>query len=266
MKRLRTADKDTVTWLTDVTPLAWVEESLKLSAHHVASIVPEGFAAYARVLHPHVEEGKLVRWAELARRNGRVAHPHMQFPFIASPQTEDPPPELGGHIGPSEGVLPIAERRVLVELLRPATSTPEQCWFAVWEGWGHDDRGVTARLVLPHRRYLVYGGPVEAALARMPRSWVLGMNLLANQPLETDEPLDPEEIVASASALGDDCPNLWWPEDRAWFVATPIDLSSTYIGGSRELVGRLLGNPQLEAVPAGPDDSLILASDEINNR
>ena len=28
-------------------------------------------------------------------------------------------------------------------------------------------------------------------------------------------------------------PNLWWPADRAWRVASDIDLPSTYLGGTR---------------------------------
>jgi hypothetical protein len=50
-----------VGWLADVTPSDWVAESLKVFAYHVASIVPDGYEAYARVLHPHVEDGKVVR-------------------------------------------------------------------------------------------------------------------------------------------------------------------------------------------------------------
>src|SRR4051794_4772473 len=40
----------------------------------------------------------------------------------------------------------------------------------------------------------------------------------------------------------------WWPEDRAWVVASDIDLPSTYVAGSAELAERLMGDGRLEAL------------------
>jgi hypothetical protein len=45
-------------------------------------------------------------------------------------------------------------------------------------------------------------------------------------------------------------PNLWWPADRVWCVASDIDLPSTYLGGTRALVEEVPGDDRLEAVPA----------------
>jgi hypothetical protein len=50
-------------------------------------------------------------------------------------------------------------------------------------------------------------------------------------------------------------PNLWWPDDRAWCVATEIDLAWTYLGGSTALISDVLSKPRLEAQPASPDDN-----------
>ena len=52
----------------------------------------------------------------------------------------------------------------------------------------------------------------------------------------------------------DHSPNLWWPDDRAWCVATEIDLAWTYVGGSGALISDVLASPSLEAQPAAPDD------------
>jgi hypothetical protein len=49
-------------------------------------------------------------------------------------------------------------------------------------------------------------------------------------------------------------PNLWWSHDRSWCVASEIDLPWTYVGGSKGLIGRVLSHPELEALPALPDD------------
>jgi len=53
-------------------------------------------------------------------------------------------------------------------------------------------------------------------------------------------------------------PTLWWPEDRAWFVHTEIDATSTYVGGSTMLIGRLVGEQILESFEVGPDDRAAL--------
>ena len=50
--------------------------------------------------------------------------------------------------------------------------------------------------------------------------------------------------------------NLWWPQDRAWFVATEIDLAWTYVGGPTGLIGQLLAETRIEARPAAPDGEL----------
>ena len=59
-------------------------------------------------------------------------------------------------------------------------------------------------------------------------------------------------------------PNLWWPEDRAWCVATEIDLAWTYVGGSSELAATLLGDRRLEALAATVEDRFTIDSDLLN--
>ena len=57
------------------------------------------------------------------------------------------------------------------------------------------------------------------------------------------------------SAQGGQSPNLWWPDDRAWCVATEIDLAWTYVGGTTALIRDVLANSDVEAQPASPDDN-----------
>lgn len=59
-------------------------------------------------------------------------------------------------------------------------------------------------------------------------------------------------------------PNVFWPEDRQWCVATEIDVDSTLVAGSDALVEELMHNPLLETVRIGPDDSLRSNADRIN--
>lgn len=34
-------------------------------------------------------------------------------------------------------------------------------------------------------------------------------------------------------------PDLFWPDDRSWFVATDVDFWSLYVGGTHDLVSEL---------------------------
>lgn len=39
-------------------------------------------------------------------------------------------------------------------------------------------------------------------------------------------------------------PNLWWPEDGAWYVASEIDFAWTYVGGPTPQIRRILDHPR----------------------
>jgi hypothetical protein len=103
------------------------------------------------------------------------------------------------------------------------TSTPERCWFCVWDGWGSIVFEDGPRVQLPAREYVLFVGPLAGLPSLM-------------------------------EAQGGRSPNLWWPEDRASCVATEIDLAFTYVGGLATLISDVLGDPRLEAQPAMPDD------------
>jgi hypothetical protein len=59
-------------------------------------------------------------------------------------------------------------------------------------------------------------------------------------------------------------PNLFWPTDHAWCVASEIDLFCTLVGGSDDLAEALPADPRLEAWPVQPDDPIALDGDQIN--
>ena len=71
-----------------------------------------------------------------------------------------------------------------------------------------------------------------------------------------------EAATASAAlTMQEQTPNLWWPQDRAWCVATEIDLAWTYVGGPAGMIERLLGEARIEAVPAEPSDTVSRVED-----
>jgi hypothetical protein len=45
----------------------------------------------------------------------------------------------------------------------------------------------------------------------------------------------------------------WWPEDRAWCVATEPDCCDSYVGGSAAVVAALLADRRLDAVEVLPE-------------
>lgn len=244
-------------WEKDVAPAAWLQTALGPWARDVGSFVPHGFRAHARVLHPaggnDFPGGERKRWADVARANGRVAHATMQFHNIAHPRGS---PSADVDLVPGLGALPVRERALLIELLASATTTPERCWFCVWEGWGAiDDQGVAARVELPHRTYLLHAGPISAALAVPPLSPEhAGFSTAVGPGLPPPKPLTREEKLRWLEQSWSFGPALWWPDDRAWVVVTEIDFGCTYVGGSAATIERVLAHPELEAWPAQRTD------------
>ena len=132
------------------------------------------------------------------------------------------------------------------------TTSPDRAWYAVWDGHGYDsgasviawrdppaadherrarerererareegerrNAAVRAALTdvpafdLPDRRYHLLTGPVDAVAGfRYPDSAADWRN-----------------------------PDLWWPEDRAWFVATDVDIWSLYVAGGEAFVAEV---------------------------
>jgi hypothetical protein len=147
--------------------------------------------------------------------------------------------------------LPVARRDLIVAVLEKHTSTPDLCWLCLWDGYGYDNavslsswregeetrhpkrpprfstrvhrkprHDGRARVRLPHRDYFLYRG-------------------------------------STAEATGwSDGPNLWWPDDRAWCVASEIDLVRTYVGGAAALIDAVLADPEVNASPAAVDEPL----------
>jgi hypothetical protein len=223
-------------WLHDVAEASWIAERLHPFGEDTGSVVPEGFERYVRVFHPvEGDGGRYERWAEIAERNGRLAHPEMQLHMISRPVGS--PSRDGYESGPryNPGSLPRDQRVVVIEHLRRATSTPDDCWFCVWEGFGGmDHQGMDERVELPARSYLLARGPIVDA------------------------------VQSVLDAPWDQSPNLWWPCDRAWFVVTEIDYAWTYVGGSHALIEALLHEPRLEALPALLNHKPFYDSDVLN--
>lgn len=223
-----------IRYLSDLTASEWIRPHLHPFAQDVGSLVPEGFDGYARIFHPaRSRDGRSVTWRAIAGANGRRVHPTMQFGNIAGSWRESGredlwvAPPATGNLAPDIAVA-------LIEILRLHTNTPDRCWFGVWDGWGGLDPG-TARFEHPNRRYYLASGALEAASSSVyPNDWT------------------------------HQSPSLWWPDDRAWLVATEIDLDSTYIGATRSAIDAVLAHPRIESLRVRLSDEIGEASDSLN--
>jgi hypothetical protein len=269
-------------WSSDTAQARWAVDRLRQGEPgRVDAVVPRGFARYARILHPAWrdapdEDG--IRWSEVAAVTGGVIHPLVQFGALSHPDRG-----LPAWTGvPPQPSLSRAQVLALAELLAPPT--PAGCWFCLWDGYGwlYAEPGADGRNVL---------GRVQPAVDRLARR--LGLNVRVNpQGPSPVEPAADEDVVTAQVLAGprvrapgrdyllyrgpigtaaalcrfpfDQSPNLWWPDDRSWCVATDIDLQSSYLGGPDALIRAVLADDRLETLPAEPGDPVTADSDRVN--
>lgn len=277
----------------------WVVSGLGPFGAHVGSLVPRGFEAYARVLHPASEEDDVpVPWAEVATACGTTLHPTAQWWALSGA------PSWGGGRGrwtgvaPTPGSLRVAELAAVVDVLAAHTAGAgdAEVVAALWEGfgwvhgggmvatlWGFSDDGPPPRTPLGHARRAVRRRreirAARAASDRGPTPPGFGPDVIDGPRLQLPDRSyllfrGPLGAVAGERGLPwptavdyrwwPQSPNLLWPADRSWCLATEIDLDSTVVGGSRALVDALLAHPGLEALPVREDDSLMADGDAIN--
>jgi hypothetical protein len=241
----------------------WIRERLHPFALDVGSVVPAGFAAYVRIFHPASISGRPeveVRWADVAAWSGKTAHPEMQFHAIAAP-APDPEPRI---YEPRLGVLSERQAGALVGQLASFTSTPDSCWLCLWDGYGYLHPGgssvflVAARPPFARSRVGFRRLQLRWSKPRTPRPEGPRVRLPGRDYILFHAPV--------AKAVGwEDGPNLWWPDDHAWCVASEIDFPYTYVGGSQELVDAIVRDPALESLPARDTDGISYSSDTVNN-
>ena len=262
-------DGGRLTWTGDVSTGAWITPRLGCFGQ-VASVVPRGFGAYARVLHP-VRDGadQPSTWEQVCEVTDRSAHALMQWQSISTPRVQDGsgcPPSAGRAWEgeePEIGSLEDAALEVLCQVLAGHSAPDTACWFALWEGWGwipgvpsvasfwpegHRDQVIAPafdqqvlhgpRLRHPGRDYLLFTGPLAAVTSTARWS-------------------EPDWALSQS-------PNLFWPTDRSWCVATEIDFDSTLVAGSPALIHAVLAAPGLEAWPVESCDAVGIDGDTLN--
>jgi hypothetical protein len=254
--------------VTDVSAAQWVAGRLG-SFGSVGGLVPRGFASYARILHPaDSAQGQQVRWAQIAAWSDRRLHARVQFEALIRPGTGAGRGPAPWTAEPATGELCPALLSALCERLVVHTHTPQRCWFCLWDGWGWIDG---SRSVLTAYDEPTPDAPVSSAVnaPAFPRDIIDGprVRLPGREYILLEGPLHAAEDLGdrvSPDTFFPQSPNLFWPQDRAWCVATEIDLDSTYLGGSPALIHDLLHDPRLEALAVHPEDPIWADSDTIN--
>ena len=217
----------------------------------IALVVPHGFEAYVRLLHP-LEHGQ--RWADVAPAYLASGADPYPYPF---PETVT---AVEGDMGP-------ALVDTLLPALTAATTAPHDCHYGLWVGWGELHPGSHA--VMNARTS--WRRPFDALRSRRDIRRVEQARLQAETPLYQfigSCPVQPwwggrdmllfDGPVGAVSSIGSPwpfdgslrrrSPQWWWPADRTWFVATEIDYPWTYLAGCPELADRLRADATLEVV------------------
>lgn len=217
----------------DLAPARWLTERAPGFGDFgtVAGVSAPGFDAYVRVLHPASLDERPVSWAAVAAAYGRTVGPGAEWHRLVGVERFYQNASGHGLRGvwdehPWEGPTPPGVARDLVPVLARHTGTAGRCWFGLWAGYGRWDFEGVPCFETPGREEVLLSGALDDVVS----------------------PLDMDEFA--------ELPDLWWPEDRAWCVGGDVDLVSTYVGGSRELIGELLACPALETLAVAPGDTV----------
>ncbi|GAA1955580.1 hypothetical protein [Microbacterium deminutum] len=328
-------------WTADVAAGDWLKERLDAGpawTRTMHGVVPRGFPAYARIFHPatrdrpvgvpwpalpyaaHAREWdafqesrpeideERVTWADTAHAFGTTMHARAQWHRIVGPRLvdgEDGPRDAAGwrYSDPQPGQLEPDLVSVVARTLTAHTTTPDDGFIALWEGWGgvvgamgygpsrvlatatDDSSEAGAR----HQEFLAHAardsfndvfrkpswqpGVLSDEISRGPRlslpnrDHVLfraGVSELARSEWVLTAPWRDTELERHGFAPTAESPSLVWPVDRAWVLVTEVDYDSTIVAGSQDLSRALCADPRLEALPIDEGADLTSDADGVN--
>lgn len=244
----------------DLSATLWLQDPARWTPWHTGplmldTVVPTGYGYYLRLNYPAwwrssqpattLDETptcppRPVPWSEVARWAHKSLVNVVSFSDLVPeelPQSEqapwtDPPSGL------SESVL-----KDLVPVLRSLTKTPNQIWMAFWDGsglWNGSDRTVS--------QYGQTSDPMRAVQTRVrlvPRWSPSGWEDHGRRYWLAIGSLD---AILNLSSLHIE-PNLWWPNDRAWFISQEVDWDTAVIGTTQTGAERLSAISGLDIDP-----------------
>jgi hypothetical protein len=212
----------------------WLNDHLQdMTGGRVRNIVPSIYEAYVRILHPvHDASGTRVRWSYLAQDAGIGMRANLQWEELVERFLREPESSMPVVAPPEPGCLDKDSMNALIRLVDPL-GQDGSCVSGIWDGWAwlNDIMAPGATIgsvTFPHRAYLLFEGRLR------------------------------EVAVVEAGLIGARSPNLLWPVDRSWFLASEVDLDSSILCGARELCEAVLASSEIEALSIGPDDVLAV--------
>ncbi|MEU8820112.1 hypothetical protein [Actinoplanes sp. NPDC048796] len=171
---------------SDLTAADWIATS-DVDWHHLLTFGPGGFAAYARLR------------------------------FIPDPVR--PGQQEADYEGPAGDLTDTEKMGFALETLARHTTTPEDCYFALWDGWG--DAFPAPKVLLPEREFFLFRGPLTS---------------YGDDGVRDD--LQPPAFV--------------WPADHAWCLTADVDPHWAGVGASAAAVADLLTDTRVDVVRADP--------------
>lgn len=151
----------------------------------------------------------------------------------------------------------------------PHTSTPAQAWFGVWEGYGWETSTTMYAISetvteADRRRQAELRAHARADDARRHELIRSGLRAVPRFDLPNRAYYLLEGPLAAVAELrepGDRSrwqrPDLFWPDDSAWHVATDVDFWSLYVAGSEDFVADIVVAVPTSAVDVTLDTPLI---------
>ncbi|MCA1006850.1 hypothetical protein LCL87_14080 [Rhodococcus hoagii] len=117
----------------------------------------------------------------------------------------------------------------LAELARH-TSTPDNCYFCIWEGWpSFRSCDPMPKVQIPNRCYFLFHGSLADVAA-----W-------------------DSQVTALLHDIAAPTPAFVWPADHAWCVTCDVDPNFASIGADAGAIDRLVANPRIDVVVDDPD-------------
>lgn len=224
--------------------MTWWQAARPGVAEQAAARLARGPARHAeqvRLLHRATgPDGLPARWAEVAAQTGVRLDARSSFQEVAGRAVFDArSPKGWPGENPTRGSLDPEQLEALRDALLDVTPGAV-CTLLLWDGWSvlRPEWRSGPRVERPGRSYVA----LECALQDVVR-----LSALAGDEADGGQ-ADAEHPAAVQT------PALWWPQDEAWSVFTEIDLDSTLVAGTGELVERLLADPVLEAFRWRPED------------
>lgn len=183
--------------------------------------------------------------------------------IVGSPDYLNVTGSLSDGANPRRGALAKFALSIMCDRLAQGQQEPD-CYFCLWEGYD---------------RLETYGW-LKRDLASDAKATVQDRHIFTPDELSQSRPHLPDRdyiVLAgtlynalrigsfAAESFWPQSPNLFWPDDRTWCVATEIDFDSTLVGGPERLVDAILHTPELDAWPVTVDDSLAYDADGLNS-